>query len=154
MSKLLSRYLQAQEGVQEGQTKPDLDNLKEENKVTKVDDTADNLPKTKAEWRIGRDKAGLTNWVKLSLIAIIFLAVLYGAVQYGKHSERSITWFSELMERTQGRKQYFMEFEVLCSNGKDLGRLQVDFNLSNGKLRVVRNDSKLEPNCVLDPVKK
>lgn len=96
-----------------------------------------------------RPKSSLGDWLKLSVVAILFLAVVYGAVQYGKHTERKITWFSELLERTQGRKTYFMDFEVVCQNGKDLGRMQVDLNLTNGKIKIVRNDSKLEPNCTL-----
>lgn len=119
----------------------------------KANDDTDEVPVLDKKGLNLKPKASLTSWLKLTVTALLFMAVLYGVFQYGKRSERRITWFSELLERTQGRRQYFMDFEVVCSNGKDIGRMQVDLNLTNGKVRIVRNDPMNEPNCIIDPAK-
>lgn len=85
--------------------------------------------------------------VKGAVVIGLLLAVMYGTYQYGRHTERKITTFSQLVEKTQGRKTYLIDTEIVCTNGKDLGKLQVDLDLTNGKLHVVRNDNQLEPNC-------
>lgn len=81
------------------------------------------------------------------VVGAILFGLLAAAYKAGQHSEKKVTWFSELSMRTQGRKAYIIDTEIICSNGKDVGRLQVDLNLTNGKLYIVRNDSKLEPDC-------
>lgn len=85
--------------------------------------------------------------VKGVLIITALLGTFYGVYQSGRHAERKLTTFSQLVEKTQGRKTYLIDMEIVCTNGKDLGKLQVDLDLTNGKLHVVRNDSQLEPNC-------
>lgn len=83
-------------------------------------------------------------------VLVAVAGALFGVIlayKIGQHSEKKLTWFSELAMRTQGRKAYIIDAEIVCSNGKDVGRLQVDLNLTNGKLYIVRNDSKLEPDC-------
>lgn len=89
----------------------------------------------------------MKDW-KWYVLAVLTFAVIIWAYIMGKHSERRITYFSELVSKTQGRTGYLIDMEIVCSNGKDLGRFQVDVNLTNGKLVIVRNDSKREPNCV------
>ena len=85
--------------------------------------------------------------VKGVVIICCLLGVMYGTYQVGRHTERKITTFGQLVEKTQGRKTYLIDMEIVCTNGKDLGKLQVDLDLTNGKLHVIRNDSQLEPNC-------
>ena len=85
--------------------------------------------------------------VKGVVIICLLLAIMYGTYQFGRHTERKITTFSQLIEKTQGRKTYLIDMQVVCTNGKDLGKLQVDLDLTTGKLHVVRNDNQLEPNC-------
>jgi len=90
---------------------------------------------------------------RASIIAAVLAgACFYATFRLGQRSERKITWLSELTMKTQGRKIYLVDMVVTCANGKQLGPLQVDLNLRNGSLRIVRNDNKLEPNC--DPAVK
>jgi hypothetical protein len=86
---------------------------------------------------------------KVQVVGIVFVlsVCFYIAYSLGRHQESKITTFSDLVQKTQGRRSYIIDMEVTCSNGKDLGKLQVDLDLTNGRLRVVRNDSKLAPNC-------
>jgi hypothetical protein len=90
----------------------------------------------------------MKDWLKYVAIPLLFLGVVTLAFFWGRQSTKRLTYFSELTQRTQGRQAYIIDMEVVCSNGKDVGKLQVDLNLTNGKLVIVRNDSKLEPNCV------
>lgn len=85
--------------------------------------------------------------LKWILIILAAAALTSGAYFVGRRSEKRITWYSELGMRTHGVPIYFHDTEVRCANGKDIGRLTIDLNLRNGELKVVRNDSKLEPNC-------
>lgn len=89
----------------------------------------------------------IKDW-KWYVLVVTTFAIFTWAYFMGKHSERRITYFSELVQRTQGQTVYLIDMKIVCSNGKDLGKLQVDLNLANGKLVIVRNDSKREPNCV------
>ena len=78
---------------------------------------------------------------------VIFLMLLIGVYKLGQKSQSKVTWFADLAEKTRGQRVYLIDINVICSNGKDLGKLQVDLNLTNGRLRVIRNDPGLEPNC-------
>jgi hypothetical protein len=86
--------------------------------------------------------------IKGGIIIIVLLGVIYGTFKVGEHrGKKKITYFSELVEKTRGGKGYLIDMEVICTNGKDIGRLQLDVNLTNGQIVVARNDSQLEPNC-------
>lgn len=111
------------------------------------DDTDEVVAQGAAKGLNLKPKSSIDDWLKLSVVVVLFLAVVYGAVQYGKHSERKVTWMSELLEKTRGQKAYFMDFEITCQNGKDLGRFQADLNLTNGIVKIVRNDPKNLPDC-------
>ena len=101
-----------------------------------------------------------------AITAVLTVACFFAMFKLGQRSERRVTWLSELQKKTGGAliplgsaqaklmrpneqvsNLYFINVIVACANGKDIGLLQVDLNLRNGQLRVVRNDSKLEPNC-------
>ena len=87
----------------------------------------------------------------LRLYAAFFITLIaFSVLMYfvGRHESHKVVWLSELVERTQGRKLYIVDFPIVCvPSGKELGRLQVDINLTNGKVRIVRNDAGLQPNC-------
>jgi cephalosporin hydroxylase len=83
-------------------------------------------------------------WGSVALLAVL---VNVGAYYMGRHSARRVTWLSELGERTGGGRVYLASVQVICANGKNLGILQIDVNLRNGKVRIVRNDAGLEPDC-------
>jgi hypothetical protein len=89
----------------------------------------------------------MNGFVKGLVVALLVGGTLIGVYKLGQKSEKKITWFSELSERTRGQKLYLIDTEVICGNGKDLGKFQVDLNLANGKIRIVRNDAGLEPSC-------
>jgi hypothetical protein len=78
---------------------------------------------------------------------LLFLGTMYSVYQLGRRNERKITWFSELGQRVYGRRTYIIDSPIVCPNGKNLGQLQIDINLTNGKVRIVRNDPGLEPSC-------
>lgn len=84
---------------------------------------------------------------KLSLLAlaiIIFIASFF----LGRHTAKpSVVWLSDLNIATGHPAGYLIDVPLTCANGKKLGQLQVDLNLTNGKLRVVRNDAGKEPSC-------
>lgn len=81
------------------------------------------------------------------LMILTSIAILYGAYRLGRREEHKITWLSELTQRTVGKNIYALDLRLVCLNGKDLGVIQVDLNLTNSKFRIVRNDPGLEPNC-------
>jgi hypothetical protein len=83
-------------------------------------------------------------WIAVGALAIT-LNVL--AFALGRHTSHNVTWLSELFQRTQGREIYFISFPIQCTNGKQLGQFQADLNLTNGKVRIIRNDAGLAPDC-------
>ena len=90
-----------------------------------------------------------------SVAVILLLIGFFVMFKLGERQAHRVHWLSELMEKgavravptAPGSKPYLIDWEVYCANGKDIGRLQVDLDLTNGKLRIVRNDSKLAPDC-------
>ncbi len=88
---------------------------------------------------------------KLGIAAVLLLASYYAVYRVAETSAKRVTWLSELLLRTQGSAGYLINVNVMCANGKILGPLQVDLNLTNGKLRVVRNDAGTLPSCELPP---
>jgi hypothetical protein len=82
---------------------------------------------------------------------VAFLTLPFVAYELGQRSAKGVTWLSELLTRTQGSAGYLINVNVQCANGKVLGPLQVDLNLTNGKLRVVRDDAGRFPDCTLPP---
>jgi hypothetical protein len=84
-------------------------------------------------------KSGMA-W-KAGITALCALG-LGGAFWAGKKSAKpEIKTWHELTGK------YLIDEEISCANGKKLGRVQVDLNLTNGKVRVVRNDPGKEPDC-------
>jgi hypothetical protein len=80
------------------------------------------------------------------------LGALYGVYQLGRREERKITWFSEMTMKVYGRKVPYLSTQaIICPNGKVLGPVEIDLNLTNGKLRIIRNDPGLEPSCDMAP---
>lgn len=85
-----------------------------------------------------------TKLALLALAIIIFIASFF----LGRHTVKpTVAWLSDLNVATGHTAGYFIDAEIVCANGKKLGKLQVDLNLTNGKLRVVRNDAGKEPSC-------
>jgi hypothetical protein len=81
-------------------------------------------------------------------LALLGLAILMGSFFLGRHTVRhQVIWFSDINPYLGGQRAYLIDIPVKCANGKDLGKIQVDLNLTNGKLRVVRNDPGKEPSC-------
>lgn len=84
---------------------------------------------------------------KAKSVGAVALLLLVGGVflvgQYlGRRGPRPVEWLSQALG---GR--YMVDQEVKCANGKSLGWIKVDLNLTNGKLRVVRNDPGKWPAC-------
>lgn len=76
---------------------------------------------------------------------LLFILLLCGSYLFGKKSAKpKITMFSQLTG------MYLVDKDIICPvpNGKNLGKVQVDLDLTNGKLRVVRNDPGKEPSCI------
>lgn len=84
---------------------------------------------------------------KVGIIPVLIVASFATMYKLGQHSATKVRWYSELTEKTMGQKIYPINVNIRCMNGKDLGQLQVDLDLTNGKLRVVRNDPQNAPNC-------
>jgi hypothetical protein len=82
-------------------------------------------------------------------LAVLGLLILAGSFYLGRSTAKpQVIWFSDINPYLGGGpKQYLMDVPVKCANGKDLGKIQVDLNLTNGKLRVVRNDPGKTPSC-------
>lgn len=69
------------------------------------------------------------------------------------HKDPTVTWYSDMTSQIHGRKIYLIDTPVSCPDrtvtgpdgrpqrvpGKPLGILQVDINLQNGQLKVVKN---------------
>lgn len=106
----------------------------------------------------------MRKYLNIGLIMGLIVASLaiMGAYFLGRHEEKKITFLSELSTKARlipigagpgmippspNEKGYLLNFEVVCMNGRDIGRLSIDLNLATGKWVVVRNDSKLMPNC-------
>jgi hypothetical protein len=86
-------------------------------------------------------------WRQFVAVAVLSLFACSIFFYWGRHTAKPrIVWFSDLATFT-GKTQYLIDAEVKCPNGKDLGRLQVDLNLTNGKIRIVRNDPGEYPSC-------
>jgi hypothetical protein len=92
----------------------------------------------------------MKNWAKFIGIVGAILAALYFTYSLGETHAKRVTWFSELFQRTQGNPAYLINMMVTCANGKPLGLLQVDLNLTNGKLRIVKNDPGPLPSCEIE----
>lgn len=89
-------------------------------------------------------KSGMAKRVVIGLL--IFL-VVSSSFLFGRKigsAKPKITMFSQLTGN------YLIDKDIVCPgpNGKNLGKLQVDLDLTNGKIRVVRNDPGKEPSCV------
>lgn len=83
---------------------------------------------------------------KLSLLAVGII-IFIGSFFLGRHSAKpAVVWLSDLAVVT-GHPGYYIDAEVTCANGKKLGKLQIDINLTNGKLRVIRNDPGKDASC-------
>lgn len=76
----------------------------------------------------------------VGVIVLVVAAVLVGQY-YGRRGPRPVEWLS------QDVGVFIVDQEIKCKNGKSLGRVQIDVNLTNGKLRVVRNDPGRWPYC-------
>lgn len=92
----------------------------------------------------------MKTWMKFIASMGAILGVLYFTYSLGETHAKRVTWLSELLQRTQGQPGYLINVNVSCANGKQLGPLQVDLNLTNGKLRVIRNDAGPMPSCELN----
>jgi hypothetical protein len=80
-------------------------------------------------------------------LAVTLLLAFVASFFFGRHTAKpTVVWLSDL-NVALGRSGYLLDVDVACANGKKLGKLQVDLNLTNGKLRVVRNDPGTEPSC-------
>jgi hypothetical protein len=96
-----------------------------------------------AQWVSTKREKVLT----ISFVVVFFLCAIGLSFFLGRHTAKPrIVWFSDLATFT-GKTQYLIDADVKCPNGKDLGRLQVDLNLTNGKIRIVRNDPGEYPSC-------
>lgn len=75
----------------------------------------------------------------LLLVSVVFLVGQY----LGRRGPRPVEWLSQAVGR------YFIDQEVKCPgpNGKSLGWIKADLNLTNGKIRIVRNDPGKWPSC-------
>lgn len=83
----------------------------------------------------------------IGVVVLIVAAVLVGQY-YGRRGPRPVEWLSQAIGR------YFVDQEVRCASpdggktpGKSLGWIKADLNLTNGKIRIVRNDPGKWPVC-------
>lgn len=74
-------------------------------------------------------------------VLVLAVAVFLGGQYWGRRGPRPTEWLSQAVGL------YIVDQEVKCKNGKSLGRIQIDINLTNGKMRVVRNDPGRWPYC-------
>jgi hypothetical protein len=82
------------------------------------------------------------------LAVLVILLALYISYLVGRRQERPVIWLSDLALKIQGRKSYpLLNLEIRCANNKSLGVIQADINLTNGKVRIVRNDPGPLPSC-------
>jgi len=87
-------------------------------------------------------KSGMVVKVIVWTLALAAIGGLFFWI--GRRSAKAkVTKWSQLTGK------YLIEQEVSCPNGKKLGMVQVDLDLTNGKLRVVRNDPGKYPSCAL-----
>jgi hypothetical protein len=91
-------------------------------------------------------KSGMVKWSLgiSSLAVLMFVAFFAGR----KTASPTVKTFSDLSMFTTGKRAYLVDTEAKCPNGKSLGRVQVDLDLTTGKWKVVRNDPGKEPSCV------
>lgn len=93
-------------------------------------------------------KSGMAT-LKLCAFVLLWLAVVGGAFFIGRKTAKpTVKMYSDLTMFISGKRTYLIDTDVKCPNGRDLGKVQVDLDLTNGKLHVVRNDPGKEPSCV------
>ena len=93
------------------------------------------------------------------LVALLLLTIIaVFSFWFGRRTARpTVRTLSDLQLAVGGQRHYWIDTDVKCPDvrdsagkiqpGKNLGKLQVDLDLTNGKLRVVRNDAGKEPSC-------
>ena len=81
------------------------------------------------------------NWIAAVVGAILALLMFEGGQYWGRRKPKPVEWYSQL------KGSYLIDEEYKCKNGRALGRVQVDLNLTNGKFRVIRNDPGKWPYC-------
>lgn len=90
-------------------------------------------------------------------ILCVGIVAVSGAVGAGiarhHYTSPTIKWYSDMTSQIQGRKIYLIDTPVSCPNktvrgpngqpqvlpGRVIGEIQVDINLQNGELKVVKN---------------
>jgi hypothetical protein len=83
------------------------------------------------------------------LIAVILSSASAGfAYWYGAQQAAGSPWFSQKFGT------YVIDRPINCPNGKEVGRLQIDYNRKTGKWKTVRDDSDATPDCTLPPTAK
>jgi len=83
---------------------------------------------------------------RIALTAAAIVICTGSAYWWGSHTAKpKIRWYSQMMGT------YVIDREVTCPNGKNVGRVQVDYDLTNGKWKTVRNDPGATPDCTLPP---
>ena len=92
-------------------------------------------------------KSGMA--MKVTLGLLLWAVLVGGAFWIGRKTAKpTIKTYSDLTMFVSGKRAYLIDTDVKCANGRDLGQVQVDLDLTNGKLRVIRNDPGKEPSCV------
>jgi hypothetical protein len=74
-------------------------------------------------------------------IASAFAAYKIGA----READAGSPWFSQKFGT------YVIDRPINCPNGKEVGRVQIDYNRKTGKWKTVRDDSDATPDCTLPP---
>jgi hypothetical protein len=89
----------------------------------------------------------MKSWKILLIAAVLGILFLLAGRYWGMQEKDDSEWLSHTLYVLKGQKIYIIDLPLVCNNGKNLGKLQADVNLKNGKLRIVRNDAGLDPNC-------
>ena len=90
---------------------------------------------------------GQINAIWILATTVVVCLVMLMVYKVGQHEAKKKVLLSELTQYVTGKRQYLIDGEFICQNGKDVGHLTVDLNLATESIIVVRNDSKFYPNC-------
>lgn len=80
------------------------------------------------------------NWIGALVGALLAIGLFFAGQYYGRKKSQPIEWLSQI----NGPIKFG---PIRCANGKVLGEIWLDVNLTNGKWRVIRNDPGKWPSC-------